>query len=95
MPSGHTARLNFTGTPARVFRIWLPYAAPESEVVFVINYMGTPNRRFVWTEAAGRVVPLSAPPKIGDGTGASGAAGLPCLLHHTRPLDGPPVRGCA
>jgi hypothetical protein len=38
VPTGHTAELNFTGTPARVFRIWLPYADPDAEVVFVINY---------------------------------------------------------
>jgi hypothetical protein len=38
VPTGHTAKLDFAGTPARVFRIWLPYADPDAEVVFVTNY---------------------------------------------------------
>ncbi len=41
---GHTVGVNFTGTPATVFRLWLPYAAPEDELVLQIYYMMIPNR---------------------------------------------------
>ncbi|KAK3258451.1 hypothetical protein CYMTET_32501, partial [Cymbomonas tetramitiformis] len=81
--SGEVYSVNFTGTPPRVLRVWFPYAAADAEVVLHINYF-EPNRRYVWTEEAGRVDPsrslstcldatgqLADPsciPSIGDGT---------------------------
>lgn len=65
---GHTMRLNFTGTPSKVLRVWLPYADPASELVLAINMLQTPNRRFAWTEPRRRIDPLSHPPTIGDGS---------------------------
>jgi hypothetical protein len=53
VPTGHTATLNFTGTPARVFRIWLPYADPGEEVVFVINYFQVRREEQALVEALG------------------------------------------
>lgn len=44
LPTWHVARVNFTGTPARVFRLWLPYAAPDDELIVVLNYLYTPDR---------------------------------------------------
>jgi hypothetical protein len=67
----HHHHLPPTGTPAKVFRIWLPYADPDAEVVLEINYQGTPNSRFVWTEATGRLEPLAAPPQAGDSSGTT------------------------
>ncbi len=58
-----------------MFRLWWPYADPDQELVLVINYLATPSRRFTWvapgqgTPTSGRMAPLSAPPKIGDGSG--------------------------
>ena len=50
LPIGHVVGINFTGTPATVFRTWLPYAAPEEEIVVEIYYMMIPNR---WVAGAG------------------------------------------
>ncbi|KXZ47884.1 hypothetical protein GPECTOR_32g497 [Gonium pectorale] len=47
LPMGHTVGVNFTGTPATVFRLWLPYAAPEDELVLEIYYMMIPNSQNV------------------------------------------------
>ncbi|GIL53447.1 hypothetical protein Vafri_9024 [Volvox africanus] len=74
VPSGQTVYINFTGTPAQVFRLWFPYADPDKEIVVVINYLYTPNRRFVVlpqgvSDITGRITPESSPPKIGDGKG--------------------------
>ncbi len=41
---GHEVRINFTGTPARVFRLYWPYADPDAEVVLIVNMLYTPNR---------------------------------------------------
>ncbi|KXZ47885.1 hypothetical protein GPECTOR_32g498 [Gonium pectorale] len=68
LPMGHTVGVNFTGTPATVFRLWLPYAAPEDELVLEIYYMLLPNRRFVWLPESGRVAPSATKPRPGDGT---------------------------
>ena len=74
LPSGHTAYVSFTGTPSQVFRLWWPYADADSELVLVINYLYTPNRRFVWLgdgqgPVVGRLAPEDKPPTIGDGKG--------------------------
>ncbi len=74
LPTGQTTYVNFTGTPAQNFRVWLPYADPNSEIVLVFNMLYTLNRRFVvippgMGNFTGRVVPESAPVKIGDGKG--------------------------
>ncbi|KAG2496270.1 hypothetical protein HYH03_005503 [Edaphochlamys debaryana] len=71
LPTGQTVYVTFRGSPSQVFRLWLPYADPDAEIILVINYLGTLQRRFVYlTEAVdgvtGRVVPLDAPPSIGD-----------------------------
>lgn len=67
--AGHTMSLNFTGTPAKVLRLWLPYADPAAELVLVINMQQMPNRRFAWTESRRRIDPLPRPPAIGDSSG--------------------------
>jgi hypothetical protein len=69
LPSYTTAVVNFTGTLPKVMRLYWPYAAPQAELVLVINSMGIPNRRFVYLDDKGRLDPLDAPPTIGDGTG--------------------------
>ena len=61
-------QINFTGSPSKVLRLWLPYAETASEAIFALNMLHTPNRRFVWLEGAGRQEPLPRPPAIGDGT---------------------------
>jgi hypothetical protein len=63
---GQAMRLNFTGTPSKVLRVWLPYADPAAELVLAINMQQTPNRRFAWSEARRRIDPLPSPPVIGD-----------------------------
>lgn len=67
--TGHTMNINFTGTPSKVLRLWLPYADPRSETIFVINMLQIPNRRFVWTETDLRIDASNSPPTVGDGTG--------------------------
>jgi hypothetical protein len=70
LPSGHTVPISFKGTPSQVFRLWWPYADPDQELVLDIDYLRTPNRRFVWLPATGaRLAPESKPPMIGDGKG--------------------------
>lgn len=64
----HTVWVNFTGTPAQVFRLWWPYADPNAEIIVLINYLYTPNRRFVWMDSVGRMSPAAAPPAVGDGS---------------------------
>lgn len=66
---GQTMSLNFTGTPSKVLRIWLPYADPTAELVLAVNMLQTPNRRFAWTEGRRRIDPLQQLPKIGDASG--------------------------
>ncbi len=66
---GHTMRVNFTGSPSKVLRLWLPHADPASEVVFIINMLQLPNTRYVWTQKRLRVEPLAQPPAVGDGSG--------------------------
>lgn len=66
---GQTMSLNFTGTPSKVLRIWLPYADPTAELVLAVNMLQTPNRRFAWTEGRRRIDPLLQPPTIGDASG--------------------------
>jgi hypothetical protein len=63
---GQAMRLNFTGTPSKVLRVWLPYADPTAELVLAINMQQTPNRRFAWSEARRRIDPQTQPPVIGD-----------------------------
>ncbi|PNH07097.1 Fibrocystin-L [Tetrabaena socialis] len=68
LPMGHTVGVNFTGTPASTFRLWLPYAAPEDELVLEIYYLMIPNRRFVWLpDGTGRQSPSPTKPRPGDG----------------------------
>jgi hypothetical protein len=69
LPTGQTTYVNFTGTPAQNFRVWLPYADPDSEIVLVFNMLYTLNRRFVWTADRGRLTPELSPVKVGDGKG--------------------------
>lgn len=38
------ATFNFTGTPAKVLRMWLPYASPDTEMVVVLNLLGVNSR---------------------------------------------------
>jgi hypothetical protein len=64
--AGHEVRINFTGTPSRVFRLHWPYADPSAEVILIINYLYTPNRRFTWSPSRGRLDPLDSPPLLGD-----------------------------
>jgi hypothetical protein len=45
LPMGHKVSVNFTGTPASTFRLWLPYAAPTDELVLEIYYLMIPNRQ--------------------------------------------------
>ena len=66
--------ITFAGVPAAIFRLWWPYAGASDEVVVVLNYNSTSNRRFVWLPAGqgdlmGRISPGDKPPAIGDGTG--------------------------
>jgi hypothetical protein len=42
--SGQLMWLNFTGTPAKVLRLWLPYADPAAELVLALNMLQVPNR---------------------------------------------------
>ncbi|KAG2432951.1 hypothetical protein HXX76_008679 [Chlamydomonas incerta] len=72
LPIGHVVGINFTGTPATVFRTWLPYAAPDEELVVEIYYMMIPNRRFVWLPESGRVPPSAVKPRPYDGTTTHG-----------------------
>ncbi|EFJ47175.1 hypothetical protein VOLCADRAFT_92352 [Volvox carteri f. nagariensis] len=74
VPSGQTVYINFTGTPSQIFRLWLPYADPDKEIVVVINYLYTMNRRFVVlpggvSNVTGRIPPEASAPTIGDGKG--------------------------
>lgn len=66
---GQAMAINFTGTPSKVMRLWLPYADPSSELVLAIDMQQTPNRRFAWTEGRRRIDPLPQPPVVGDGSG--------------------------
>ncbi|KAG2491954.1 hypothetical protein HYH03_009686 [Edaphochlamys debaryana] len=74
LPTGQTAYVTFQGTPAQIFRMWLPYADPDAEIILVLNYMYTLNRRFVFLDeplgdgTVGRIAPLAAPPRINDST---------------------------
>ncbi|KAG2448780.1 hypothetical protein HYH02_006132 [Chlamydomonas schloesseri] len=72
LPMGHVVGINFTGTPATVFRTWLPYAAPEEEIVVEIYYMMIPNRRFVWLPESGRVPASTFKPRPYDGNTTHG-----------------------
>jgi hypothetical protein len=69
LPAGHTVPISFRATPAQVFRLWWPYAESDDELVLVIDYLRTPNRRFVWLPDVGRKAPEAKPPTIGDNTG--------------------------
>lgn len=62
--TGHTYALNFTGTPARHLRLWLPYVPEGSEVVLHLSYFESWTR-YVWTEGKGRIESGSMP-AIGD-----------------------------
>ena len=65
---GQAMSMNFTGTPSKVMRLWLPYADPAAELVLPINMQQTPNRRFAWSEPRRRIDPMLQPPVIGDGS---------------------------
>ncbi|GFR40478.1 hypothetical protein Agub_g1045 [Astrephomene gubernaculifera] len=74
LPSGQTVYITFQGTPAQNFRLWFPYADPDKEIVVVINYVHTVNRRYVYLAPgsgpySGRVAPQNEPVRIGDGLG--------------------------
>jgi hypothetical protein len=43
--TGQLMWLNFTGTPTKVLRLWLPYADPAAELVLAINMLQVPNRQ--------------------------------------------------
>ncbi|QDZ24800.1 fibrocystin-L [Chloropicon primus] len=61
--------LHFTGTPSKMLRLWLPYAAGDSQVILKINYLSA-GRRFVWQKGSGRVMPLKSTEEcIGRGGG--------------------------
>jgi hypothetical protein len=66
--TGATYAVNATGTPARLFRVWQPYAPEGSEVVLHVNYF-EPLRRYVWAPGAGRIDAGAARPQIGDASG--------------------------
>lgn len=66
--TGHTYALNFTGTPARHFRFWLPHAAADTEVVLHIDYFENMGR-YTWTPEAGRKESGAVKPAIGDASG--------------------------
>jgi hypothetical protein len=58
MPTHQVNHLTFLGTPAKVFRLHMPYAAADDEILITINYQGVPNRRFTWAESeGGRIAP--------------------------------------
>lgn len=42
--TGQLMWLNFTGTPSKVLRLWLPYADPAAELVLAVNMLQVPNR---------------------------------------------------
>lgn len=66
---GQSMSMNFTGTPSKTMRLWLPYADPSAQLVLAINMQQTPNRRFAWSEGRRRIDPLPQPPVVGDASG--------------------------
>ncbi|CAG9461071.1 unnamed protein product [Pedinophyceae sp. YPF-701] len=66
VPMGQQVDVNFTGTPGKFMRYYLPDASPSAEVVFRVNYYETLNR-FAWAEGS-RLSPTSSLPAVGDGT---------------------------
>ena len=51
--------LDFTGTPSKMLRFWIPYAPSGYEIILKINYF-TPGRRFIWSKSPGRISPLKS-----------------------------------
>jgi hypothetical protein len=62
------SQVNFTGSPGRFWRLWLPYAEPSSSLLLHLNFGDTPDRRYLWSAAAGRIAPRSQPPSLTDGS---------------------------
>lgn len=44
LPTWQVTHISFGGTPARIFRLWLPYARPEDELIVTLNYMASQER---------------------------------------------------
>jgi len=58
--------VNFTGSPGRFWRVWLPYADPSATLLLQLNFGDVPDRRYLWTTGRGRLAPLAAPPSLTD-----------------------------
>eukprot|EP00798_Chlamydomonas_sp_ICE-L_P008883 gene8884-3762_t len=57
------AEIIFLGTPAKVFRLWYPYAPKDAQVVVSLDYQGVPNRKFTWTPTTMHTEPLNVKTK--------------------------------
>lgn len=72
VPVGDTVKIDFTGTPPSMLRVWTPYMPEGSQIAFEINYF-EPLRRFMWTPDLRRMVPADTP--VGLETAAGVAPG--------------------
>lgn len=70
VPTGSSVKISFTGTPPRMLRVWMPYAAAGAATAVEIDYF-EPYRRFMWTPGQLRLSPLDAPPTVADSNGTS------------------------
>eukprot|EP00775_Hariotina_reticulata_P007195 gene7195-7409_t len=66
LPTEHLVAVNFTGSPGRFWRVWLPYAEATSSLLLQLNFGDVPDRRYLWTAGRGRLAPVAAPPTLTD-----------------------------